>query len=77
MSESWIKWGQEKSPVDEWVLVFRMKNKKYMIAKCSTLRDECGNLLEHWVTQHGNVHDPDLRDAWISFEPFSEFISYK
>lgn len=76
-SISWNKYGQNFPPIDLWVLVFRVKNKKYMIAKCSRLKDECNNLLEQWVTQHGNVHDPDLKDAWISFEPFSDFITYK
>ncbi len=57
---------------EQFVLVFRNKNKKYMIAKFIENKNKEENQEENshdWVTQHSVCHRVDDDDLWLRF-PF-------
>lgn len=65
------EWKTVKECVPEkenFVLVWRIKRKKYCVAKIQTIDfGQDGGLIDCWVTEHSNIHDMELEDMWFPF----------
>lgn len=63
----WYKFVNDSPKHGSYVVVFRNKRNKYMIAKLVKLKADDGGDKIEWVTEHGNVHCPDMEDLWFPF----------
>jgi hypothetical protein len=70
----WIIVNEKLPNLEVWVIVFRSKNEKYIIAKLSEVFDEDRNIEKVWHTQHGNIHHLNDEDMWY---PFTNIIVKK
>jgi hypothetical protein len=78
----WKKFKDEKPTPNELVLIFRVSNKKYNIARYTWTdgdAEKCIEYSDEWVTQYNTCHNVDPHDLWVEFEhlSFSETKEYK
>ena len=71
---TWKKFKDEKPNPNELVLIFRVSNRKYNIARYTWTNGNAEESIEYsdeWVTQYNNCHTVDPNDLWIEFEHLS------
>lgn len=70
LGDKWHSIFEFHPKLGELVLIFRISNKKYVVARMETNRNKEENDEEndfYWITQHGSGHAVDEDDSWIQF----------
>ena len=72
----WHIYQDLKPKLNQLVLVFRNKRKKYTVARLMTFKGPDTKEYYHWVTEYGTCHEAEPEDAWWGILPYSKKETY-